>query len=271
MGGLLQILANRGYSNLAALEPSAACVAKLPRSISGHVGTLSEAARALHGQTFDAVIMSHVLEHLYEISAAIRSISEVLTEDGVLYIEVPDASRYKDFFKTSFHFFDVEHINHFDLASLNTLFGLHGFETVESGDKDIEIAEGEFYPAIYSIFRRKRIGLAIAGYIELSETNDNSDLITGLMQSDEPIAIWGFGSYTKRLLATTDLGRCNVRHLVDGDQKKHGMRAGSAVVEAPAVLRSFGGTIVIASALYSGAIKVAAADLGLANPLVVLR
>jgi SAM-dependent methyltransferase len=270
-GGLLQILADRGFRRLSALEPSKACVSKLASAVRGYVGSVHNLSEALSGERVDAIILSHVLEHIYDIEGAIMSLSKCLSKEGLLYVEVPDAARYTEFFKTSFHYFDVEHINHFDLASLQSLFGIHGFEVVAYGRKEMEISDGELYPAIFSMFRRKRIPHEIAAYIDMSKANDNSKQFAALAASEQPVAIWGFGSYTKRLLATTDLAKCNVRHIVDGDAKKHGTAVGSLQVEDPANLRSFDGIVLIASALYSGSIKAAAAALGLENETIVLR
>ena len=105
----------------------------------------------------------------------------------------------------------------------------------------------------------------------MSAPNDKSDHLSRLLEAGAPLAFWGFGSYTKRLLATTDLGRCRIDHIVDGDPKKHGTSVGNLQIEDPSILKAFAGTVVISSALYSNAIRLAAADLGLRNEMVVMR
>lgn len=269
-GGLLRILSRRGFKRLSALEPSKTCVAKLPAGIEAYVGQIHDLADTLN-EPVEAIVLSHVLEHIYDIEGAMENLTSSLAPGGLLYVEVPDASRYAEFFKTSFHYFDAEHINHFDEGSLRTLIGLYGYETLSSGSKEMEISDSELYPAIFMVLRRRHISKEVQNYIEISSANDNSEQLGQLLSAGKPIAIWGFGSYTKRLLATTDLARCKIEHIVDGDPKKHGTSVGSLQIQDPSVLKLFDGTVVVSSALYSNAIRVAAAELGLRNHMVIMR
>ena len=124
----------------------------------------------------------------------------------------PRVSLIVHLFKTSFHYFDAEHINHFNDTTLNTLFGINGFEIISTGKKRALVSDSELYPAVFSIFRKNRIAEYILNYINISYSNDNHELFDKLKIDKIPLAIWGCGSYTKRLLASTELKNCNIQY-----------------------------------------------------------
>ena len=275
-GGLLKILSENGFSELFALEPSDDCVQAInsssSKSIKAHIGTIHSNFDNIFGQAkFDVIILSHVLEHLYDLSTAIENIKSILSDDGILYIEVPDAAEYANLFKTSFHYFDAEHINHFNDTTLNTLFGINGFETISTGKKRALVSDSELYPAVFSIFRKNRIAEYILNYINISYSNDNHELFDKLKIDKIPLAIWGCGSYTKRLLASTELKNCNIQYLVDTDSKKQGAIIGSLEISSPEALSNFEGHILISSAIYSASIENDIRERKFKNKIITLR
>lgn len=153
-GGLLKALKEIGYLNLCGIDPSPVCVENTRRlGIEAYPGSLFKPFP--HGK-FDCVVLSHTLEHVQEVRYAIRCISKILEPDGkqVIYIEVPDATRYIDFLYSPFQDFNTEHINHFSQVSLKNIMSRAGFEAVETGEKTITISPNMFYPAIYGLWKK---------------------------------------------------------------------------------------------------------------------
>ena len=72
-----------------------------------------------------------------------------MTARALLYVEVPDASRYADFAWSPFQDFNSEHINHFSLISLDNLLRQCGFRPLRLAAKEILSAPDMPYPAIY--------------------------------------------------------------------------------------------------------------------------
>jgi 2-polyprenyl-3-methyl-5-hydroxy-6-metoxy-1,4-benzoquinol methylase len=76
-------------------------------------------------QKFDVISLWHVLEHVENLSAYIKDLKQLLSEDGKLIIAVPnyksyDANYYKEFWAA----FDVpRHLWHFSQTSIHKLFG----------------------------------------------------------------------------------------------------------------------------------------------------
>jgi 2-polyprenyl-3-methyl-5-hydroxy-6-metoxy-1,4-benzoquinol methylase len=58
-------------------------------------------------RSFDAITVSHVLEHLREPVAALRQLERWLADDGVIYVAVPNAEAARDHTFQHFHFAHV--------------------------------------------------------------------------------------------------------------------------------------------------------------------
>jgi hypothetical protein len=197
-------------------------------------------------------------------------------QNGLLYVEVPDAARYDKFFKAPFHFFDVEHINHFDMASLSNLGHLGGYKAVTSGSKELGVSDNELYPAIFTVFEKTFSSAAhssIVKYIELSNKNleDENMLIADLVTSQKEVIVFGVGSYTRRMLATADLSKCNIVCFVDNDTSKQGQECAGKKINSADVIKNFSGTVVICSAIHSLEIERQVSEINPNIPRVVMR
>ena len=119
-GGLLRTLKQMGYIHVYGIEPSAHNLSCLEEcGIKGFNASLPELQNI--DMKFDVAILSHVAEHIYDLKKALNAISEILANNGILYIEVPNASQYHKMFKAPYYYFDAEHINHFSESTLRTL------------------------------------------------------------------------------------------------------------------------------------------------------
>lgn len=86
-----------------------------------------------NGTNHDAVILSHTLEHIYDIGAMFARIDKALKDNGYLFIEVPVHLGYQDPKAYDLHW---QHINKFRAGDLERLCTQKGYEVVES--KQIE-------------------------------------------------------------------------------------------------------------------------------------
>ncbi len=134
-GSLLGFLRARGWQNLVGLDPSPVATATAQRvhgveAVTGSFITPPDGV----GQ-FDVVVLSHVLEHLGEVRAAVSSMRELTVPGGAVYLEVPDAEHYAEHLVAPFHDFNTEHINHFSLGLLERFMATQGFEKIASGHK----------------------------------------------------------------------------------------------------------------------------------------
>jgi 2-polyprenyl-3-methyl-5-hydroxy-6-metoxy-1,4-benzoquinol methylase len=281
-GGLLVALSGLGHKNLIGVDPSLTSIKHVrDRGFNGVSLKISELTRKEIG-SYQAVILSHVLEHVFDLSATMEIILSILDEDGFLYIEVPDASRYISHYVVPFHYFDSEHINHFDSAALRNFAGLYGLDVVDEGQKEISVSLAVNYPATYIVLRKQYTYVkydvqyhdesksAIEEYVEQSKNDKRLDKIERYVVNQEPLIIWGAGSYTQSLLVNTKLAECNIVTIVDNDNNKHGLEINSIKVESTDVLHQTEGLILISAAIYAEEIKSDIAVMGLMNNVDVL-
>jgi len=123
-GGLLKTLQKAGYVNLYGVDASQECLSFLNtfgiKSIQAYLNDLDKV-----NVKFDLVILSHVLEHVYDLQSILKSIAGILKNDGMIYVEVPNAKIYGELLFGPFYYFDFEHINHFSEEYLESLFSKH--------------------------------------------------------------------------------------------------------------------------------------------------
>lgn len=278
-GGLLLALQSLGYHNICGLDPAAACVATTQsRGLAAHQGSLSDDLTGLG--RFDCVILSHVLEHVRDVDAALLQVRELLVPDGQCYIEVPDATRYHEFYVSPFHFFDTEHINHFSLQSLQNLMNGAAFAIVARGVKEVPVTEKVLYPACWmlstsmqSVGKSEMLAVpdgqlvaSIEKYVARSASEADTASFDALL-AEGPVWVWGIGCATLRLLPHLRHAQ-NVVAFVDNSPKLRGATLLGRPIIAPQSI-SDSSPIVIPSRLYREEIaRQIQCDLQLDNPIL---
>ena len=113
-GDFLQVLGGLRHDvRRVALDPDPLCVAALQASgLDARLGSLDDLPASLAGKA-DAVVLSHVLEHVWSPLEGLSQAAALLNPTGVLYVETPDRQGYGENPNVPFYYFDPEHINHF--------------------------------------------------------------------------------------------------------------------------------------------------------------
>lgn len=83
-------------------------------------------------KSFDLVTMFHVLEHLVDPLPSLKAIGEHLKDNGLLYIEVPNATR----FGSPTYMFFKAHVLYFDHGSLRNTLISAGFDVLFQNPAD---------------------------------------------------------------------------------------------------------------------------------------
>lgn len=280
-GGLLLVLRTAGYNNLIGLDPSLACVQKMKsqglESLMGGIFSTS----SLNNEKFDCIVLTHVLEHIYNIRGAIENLLLLLNEGGILYIEVPNAALYSKYFIVPFYYFDCEHINHFDEASIKNLLSIFGGTIVESQSKEIPASKNQPYPALGVFYKKdnQKASLIIPNFtvkesvlehIQQSINTQQNAQLKELENNHTPIIVWGAGQYTQRLLATTNLNSCNIVSFIDNDSKKQGMKLRDIEIKGKEILKNFNGPVIVASALHGQEITEEIRDMNVENSIIII-
>lgn len=91
-GGLLNALKQIGYQYVFGIDPSPVCAQNAEQLYQIKVQTNSITDIKMDIGPFDFIILVAVLEHIKDLSEALAKIYDLLSPDGKLYIEVPDAT-----------------------------------------------------------------------------------------------------------------------------------------------------------------------------------
>lgn len=249
-GGLLFALKNLGFTNLTGFDPSFACIERVrSKGINAFNMTLPLDDMMCHfcdENPFDMIILSHVLEHVFDVRSVLISLLPLLADRGRIYIETPDPARYDANQFPPLYFFDSEHINHIGRGSLLFLANSLDLFVLTLGQKLIRLQNKVCYPAIYSIFQLGDISnngeaLAESLYDSLEYYVDTSlrgmkplhIKIMALVGDKTPFVLWGAGSLAQRLIGEPWFPLHLLQAIVDRDSKKHGLRFAGKTIVSP--------------------------------------
>ncbi|MDO5851191.1 MAG: methyltransferase domain-containing protein [Methanobacteriaceae archaeon] len=274
-GGLLYELKKRGFKNLEGLDPSPVC-ARLTneKGIKSSTGSIFENNL---NKKYDCIILTHVLEHLRDLKRGIDLCKDLLTENGIIYIESPNAKLYKESYIVPYYYFDCEHINHLDINSIKNL--MLDFDCVYTCEKLQQFTKEINYPVFKAVFSKSNSKSSIkkdesAKNSVLNFINDSKNDVANKLINDidinEPLIIWGAGQYALRLLANTDLNKYNIIAFIDNNTNKQDTVIENIPVKNKDILYDFEGTILIASALFSDEILEDITNMGIENSVIIL-
>lgn len=282
-GGLLDSLRAVGFASLAGMDPSPACAAEVSRR--GHrglIGTLDDHALDAR-ETFSGAVLSHVMEHVCDVPEALAAVSRLIDPDGWLYVEVPDATRYAECLIAPFQDFNLEHINHFSSESLGHALQAHGWRIDRAGGKTLALPQGRGYPAVYAFARRADSVTPSRNDTVRESLTDYVARSTRIMQAIDqmlekhvigrPVAVWGVGQLTMRLLGETSLGRAEIAAFVDSNPIHQGRTLAGRTIVAPQELCGHVGPeapIVIGSLVNLESIEQSIRAAGIQNPVLRL-
>ena len=280
-GGMLQILRNRNYGigKLCGVDmlPEVVQYLNTLEGIKGLSGTITNIP--VGDQEADVIILSHILEHVINLDGALQGIDRIISNKGIVYVEVPAARQYPTFEESPLFDFLFEHINHFDYIHLCNLFASNGFVMVEHGAKTIDSGCSK-NNCIYAVFQKgapklKRHNHALAKGIlrcfEMSRRTEFSEL-NQLIDNGHPVYVWGMSSYMMIMLSQWPLKRCNIISLLDKDIYKQQKTIAGRKIRAPEILNSAtsDAVVVIPAGSYVSNMKDYTAHIGYKGQLIII-
>lgn len=252
-GGLLSFLKEQGFSNITGVEIDPKCADYARNNFKVPVETGSVNNLPFEKNSLDMLIYNHVLEHLDEPARALDEAGKALKKDGLVFIEVPDASRYSDGRVFDYFWFCMrEHINHFDITHLSMLMETAGFSKIGECRSLLPYNSRYNYPSLCALFRKKSVAnkplhefrpeldAALRKYISCEEENlrKHRAIIQKLAESKIPIYCWGLSLEFFTLYSLTDLRTCNIRGFIDKNSLKQTKSIAGIRVAPPEILRN---------------------------------
>ena len=261
-GGLLAEFKRRGFSNLLGVDPSPSC-AKFTEKLHGITAkpaTISTLDRL--NEQVDIAFLTGVLEHLCDVDSSLACIKSCLRTGGLIFLVVPDTTRYDRHFSAPFQFFSMEHINYFSPLSLSNLMSRHGFSTVFTERLTLQLTAYANEPSIGGLFRwdaepKARSSFvrdeetepALNRYIQQSQVLEQQiqTKIDELVDAQQPLAVWGVGTHTLRLLETSRLSQAQLVAFIDSNVNYQGKTLANIPVISPAEFNNSAAEILISS------------------------
>ena len=88
----------------------------------------------------DAIIYSHVLEHILDVNNELRTLADILPSEGLLIIDVPGIHNIQNAYESDFlKYLQNAHLMHFTAETLTALLSKHGFSKVFVDERCIGI------------------------------------------------------------------------------------------------------------------------------------
>lgn len=226
-GNFLRFLQEKGLVYLMGIDPSLACVHFLEEcGLKAKQAVVNE----LNGEeTFDFIRLNAVLEHVVDLHEFIEHIKTVLAPGGAVYLSVPNIEGFFEEENCPFQEFSVEHINYFSAQSLKMLMQKHSFcmighnITTTAAFSELEaifiLKQQQQMPCCTCMEKDTSADAKILEYLYKSQLLEDriNERLNQLVQSQEPVIVWGVGTHTLRQLAVGNLAKCNIRMFVDSN------------------------------------------------------
>ena len=284
-GRLLADLRAKGFQNVEGLDPSPACAAAARRLYDIRVRTNTLAELGAGDECFDLVILVGVLEHLCDLDESFTHLRALLPVGGLLYVEVPDAESFAEWPNAPYQDFSTEHINFFARGSLDNLMLRQGFTRVVAEQNHREQSYRTVMSNISAVYRRdvtlpagtmmrdEGTARGLERYITSCEAEDRRLrlLIDRVADEQRAILVWGVGTHTTRLMATSRLRGANIVAFIESNTRYHGRSLGGRPIIAPETLRKHPEPVLISSRVFQHEIvQQIRVGLGCTNELLLL-
>ncbi|MBP2627626.1 MAG: hypothetical protein H6Q68_2337 [Firmicutes bacterium] len=174
---------------------------------------------------FDLIILSHVVEHIIDLSFIKYISSHFLNSRGILYIEVPDPYRYIEHPKREYlYYIDRLHVNHFSQKSLTILLNSIELNVLRFGRHILPYKDGGTFPAQYAFctFNKTQTVPSLLGglndsliqYIEKESTK--SSILKNKLGGMQNVIVYGFGdNFFRSRSSCGPLSDLNIKVVID--------------------------------------------------------
>ena len=284
-GRLLANLRERGFPNVTGLDPSPACAATAARLYSIDVRTMTLGGIAATAEQFDLVILVGVLEHLRDLESAFGHLRSLLSPSGLVYVEVPDVTAFADWPNAPYQDFSTEHINFFSPTSLSNLMLRHGFTRMFLEQNHRIQSYRTVMSNISAIYRKEEAASPGRIHFDPETATGLQRYISGCAADDEQlrakidavvdgkqrILVWGVGTHTSRLMATSRLAEADIVAFIESNSRYHGRMLHGRPILSPHALKDHGEAVLISSRVFQQEIaEQIRRDLGCSNELILL-
>lgn len=280
-GRLLLTLKQNGFNNLIGIDTTREGVLLLrEKGIAAYESSVYEEPVPEMTEKADVIIMSGVFEHLLMPHIALSNVRKWLKKGGKLVCLVPNMDNLATTKLPISYYFHHEHINYFTRDSLKYFMGKEGYKEVEAYPQFDEygnlVAVFEYLEEVDCNEQEDFSGYKkLEAYFERESEKDivKYQLIGKLVESGEPLILYGCGSLLQKMWAETNLCEGNIVALVDKNPVKvRDMNVGGGGIISPEQLaeKKINGKICVFCAKGSESILHDIRALDIHNEVVVI-
>jgi hypothetical protein len=235
-------------------------------------------------RSYGAVILSAVLEHIPDTDHFISDLIQWINPSGYLVVEVPDLEFFDQSRNAPFQEMSVEHVNFFTAQSLKNLMNRHGFKAVAERHFMCPAAPGGLTGAVLTLLFQKdehdgRIEhediskSSMTRYLEQCRriVDSESAAIRKIVESKQPVIVWGTGTLCSRLLAQGELGKANITCFVDSNLHYQGKDLAGIPIVSPQEINSDHAILITSWSFQDEITETIRNTLGLKNHIITLR
>lgn len=252
-GDMLKAMKLDGYKYLTGLDPAQVSIDKLLEAgLCGIKGSIYNEPTSDMYEKFNTIILSGVLEHLYDLKRAMKNLKLYLKHGGKVLCFVPNVLEYYLYSSPLPHYVNIEHINHFSPNTMVALFADNGFSLIECASTTICFGNIDD-PTLLTVFEYTDVNdIANKSIYEIIAKNDLeqkrlNDIIDDLVISRRKVAIFGTGNFARNLMASTKLKHVNISCFLDNDSSMYDKGFCGYKVNSPDFLQEFDGEVLILS------------------------
>jgi hypothetical protein len=199
-------------------------------------------------------------------------------------VEVPDVTAFADWPNAPYQDFSTEHINFFSPASLTNLMRRYGFVPVFLEQNHRDQSYKTVMSNISAVFRKDVVpespqiefdrdsAAGLDRYLAQCARDDARlrGVIDGLADSKRPILVWGVGTHTTRLMATSRLAGANIIAFIESNARYQGKTLEGRPILAPSALKERDEPVLISSRVFQKEIADQIRALGCPNEVITL-
>lgn len=232
-GGFVRYCKSKGYEKACGVEYSRDLTDIAKKEGLAVCQGSAEKIPLIENKKYDCLSFCHVFEHFNDFDAVLSSIDFALSENGLLYIEVPDLSGYKDHIPYPYYwtFIAKEHLNHFTELDI---MRLTCYEKLICEKVFVKYDDSYSVPILRMLLQKKQKSemsflpntYRANYYREFLHNSEelfkkHKEVIAKFVQSQEPVYIWGIGAEFFATLSFSELLQCNIKGLLDRNPLKH--------------------------------------------------
>jgi SAM-dependent methyltransferase len=248
-GGFLNILVQQEYTHLYGVDMLPECVEHIRDTLVGVSAATGSALELPFPEIHaDLLVYSHIVEHVIDLVALVQAAHEKLSDCGIVYVEVPDATMYRAHSIAPYQDLYIEHVNHFSPSTLVSLFITGGFDTIATGQFEFAAHPLGKVPCIWAVFRKSattahvkpdwELERHLIDYIAWSKQHQVHKKFTELALTKTPLYLWGISQHAMLMMGQTALCNCNIKGFVDKDPTKRKRKLLGYPIEAPEILHN---------------------------------